>query len=121
MTTTTHAAIARRLLTEKPALIATASARQGDILLVRVGDAPEGGRATPAVGLLVGKGRHGEHRLGARRYARKGNLLSLPDGGRLVHTDEPHARHAAIELLPGDWRITRQREYHERAPRRAQD
>ena len=81
----------------------TRSARQGDLILVRVGDATEVGEPTPEGGVVLSAGAHGEHRLVAERHARTGDVEHLPLGGVVVHTDAPHARHRALQLAPGAW------------------
>lgn len=103
--------------------------RQGDILLIRTGDATQGGESAP---LVVG---HGEvtghmHTIEAARpltgdelvwglFARTGEWSG--DGQPLVAVDTStritHQEHATLDVPPGIWRIVRQREYqpeHER-------
>lgn len=97
--------------------------RQGDILLVRIGDAVEGGDAAP---LVVG---HGEvtghmHTIEAARplagdalvwdlFARTGEWSG--NGQPLVAVEEDtritHQEHATLDVPAGIWRIVRQREY----------
>lgn len=91
-------------------LMAKVSARQGDLVLRRVGEARAKGESTPGCGVVVAAGSHGEHRLIADSYARKGSLVDLPAGGLVVHTDVPAGRHGSIQLAPGRWEILHQRE-----------
>ena len=95
-----------------PSCLASRDARQGDLVLVRLGDALELlGPATPPQGELVAAGQHGEHRLIAEAISRVGAyVVDLPLGGLVVHTDEPLARHQAIALTAGRWRYHRQQE-----------
>jgi hypothetical protein len=84
--------------------------RQGDVIVRRLGDASVGGEATIEGGIVVAAGAHGEHRLIADAAVVEGGRVSLPTGGLLVHTDQPSARHGALELAPGQWEILRERE-----------
>lgn len=91
--------------------------RQGDLLLQRIqGDAEaELAKAPPELtldqpgGRMVAAGAHGEHRA-IGRGALVNDVLIVPDGCLVVHTDVPSARHAALALAPGVWRIRRERE-----------
>ena len=58
---------------------------------------------------IVAAGRHGEHHLFGPQV-RVGDDIALPEGGLLVHTDVPSARHGAIRLVPGVWRVGHLRE-----------
>ena len=94
-----------------PALRVTKSARQGDVTLRRVGDAAPTCAGVPAGGLVLAAGEHGEHRLLAvRARLLDGEVLDLPGGGVVVHTDTPDCRHEALRLTPGRWRIGHLRE-----------
>ncbi|MFI6638332.1 hypothetical protein [Streptomyces sp. NPDC050504] len=97
--------------------------RQGDVLLVPVAqaDLPPGaadgpeeprdarGRMVLALGEVTG---HAHAVVGPGRLVREPGgpfapmLLSLPDGGRVVHEE-----HAPIPLPKGWYRVVRQREY----------
>lgn len=94
----------------------TRSARQGDVIAVRVGPAADntsGHMPTPAGGVVIAAGAHGEHRLHAVLVVIRESgagvdrrvTADLPAGGLVVHTDQPAARHTAIRLAPGRWSI----------------
>lgn len=87
------------------AKVASSCCRQGDITLVRSREASGGGGGSPAGGWLIARGAHGDHRLIAPSGTATATELDLPDGGLLVHTDLPEARHPAIQLEPGCWQI----------------
>jgi hypothetical protein len=61
---------------------------------------------------MLAEGAHGAHvALGDIRWAPKSGRLVVGDAGAVVvHTDVPEARHGAIALDPGTWRISRLRE-----------
>lgn len=77
-------------------------ARQGDCVLTRIGD---GQPVTEEAAAQVAEGQHGAHvALGAVRLV--GDRLTVGQGGCVVvHTDEPHARHRAVSLRAGEWRV----------------
>lgn len=86
--------------------------RQGDLVIWRVrqtrstaADAP-----TPAWGIQILAGQHGEHRIIAPAYRASGQTIHLPKGGLVVHTDVPERRHATLALPPGAWEWARQQE-----------
>lgn len=114
----THAKVATEIMeaidlgAEVPPRKVTRDARQGDLTLVRMGDVEvkNGFSKAPDGGLVLADGKHGEHRLFAARYRLIENRLSLPDGGTVVHTDKPLARHRACALVAGVWRVGRSRE-----------
>lgn len=90
--------------TKVEALPIATNPRQGDVILLRVSDCDrdrKGYKKVPFGGVVVAAGRHGEHRLMADRYDTDGTILVLPDGGLLVHTDVPEARHATVRVGPG--------------------
>lgn len=92
------------------AVPAGAAARQGDVVL-RPCPVPADG-ALPADGVaILAEGRHGAHVVvGACSWA-DGVLVVGSGGAVLAHTDEPHARHAALALAPcGAWTVARVRE-----------
>ncbi len=91
---------------------AKAKARQGDLVLWRVGDANPKIACipTPKYGLGLIEGRHGEHRLVADAYHIEGTRMTLPAGGVVLHTDAPEGRHAAVRLAPGTWCYDRQQQ-----------
>jgi hypothetical protein len=96
--------IAREAVIEQTPL-AKCSARQGDVVLVRVGDPGRGNYdSTPVGGIQLAAGQHGEHRLisSACRWDEPG-IIELKEEGLLVHTDVPEARHGSIRLAPGRW------------------
>ena len=99
-----HAATAAKIATQKKnAGTVTRCTRQGDVMAHRIGDAARSNGTCPKGGWVVGKGQHGEHRVIAECGTVVENLIDLPLGGVLVHTDEPNARHAASTLIPGRW------------------
>lgn len=114
----THAKVATEIMEaidlglDVPPIKVTRSVRQGDLSLVRTSDVEvtNGFSKTPDGGLVLADGTHGEHRLFASRYRMIENRLSLPDGGTVVHTDQPHARHRPCSLTAGVWRVGRSRE-----------
>jgi hypothetical protein len=61
---------------------------------------------------LLAEGVHGAHvALGDLRWAPASGRLTVGAAGVVVvHTDEPEARHRAIALQPGTWKISRLRE-----------
>jgi len=88
--------------------------RQGDLLLVAVPEAPEGQRVQPEQGrLILARGEvTGHHHSVAVADA------ELVDAGAegiflriMAPTPLEHQEHGAITLAPGDYRVTRQREY----------
>lgn len=95
--------------------VVTRCARQGDLLVRRIGDSStEMGSPTPPTGITVAAGSHGEHRLVADAYHREPvqgqMIIDLPQGGTIYHTDVPAARHGAVELCPGRWEMMGQQE-----------
>jgi hypothetical protein len=88
--------------------------RQGDLLIRRIGDSKESGSATPAIGVCIKAGQHGEHMLVATSYVivrtKDSITVDLSDGGTLYHTDVPSSRHRAIEFTPGCWEFLDQQE-----------
>ena len=116
MTTTTHTSRAMEIAqstTDNAAIARLDSpARQGDVLMRCIGKAKgKAFEAGPAGGLCVAAGAHGEHRLVCDRYRMdRPGVYSLPDGGLLVHTDVPDARHPAIRLPAGVWEFGIERE-----------
>jgi hypothetical protein len=99
--------------------------RQGDLLLRAVDEAPEGSRLQAEQGrLILARGEAtGHHHSVAVQDA------ELIDAGALgvflrimAPTPLEHQEHGAIALPPGDYRVTRQREYAPGAlPRQVQD
>ena len=92
--------------------VVTESMRQGDVVVRRVGDAPETAKDFPEGGDILVSGTHGAHVILAPvgTWDEKTKELVLPVGGTIIHTDEPTARHAAGFLVPGIWTVDRQRE-----------
>jgi hypothetical protein len=86
--------------------------RQGDVICTREGNSKAAGPATGPQGWMVAAGAHGEHRIVADSLvmSESGDLMDLADGGVLVHTDAPEARHDPIRLAPGCWRVYREQE-----------
>jgi hypothetical protein len=121
-TITDHDTTARRIALAvargtTPAAAADQSARQGDLVLQRTADAPSADpeyAPTPPCGVTLAVGNHGEHRLIAPvaliRWTDGVATAALPQGGLVVHTDQPAGRHGAIRLAPGIWEARRQRE-----------
>lgn len=88
--------------------------RQGDLLLVRVDEAPEGRRLKAECGrLILARGEvTGHHHSVAVQDAE----LIVTDAEAvflriMAPTPLEHQEHAPITLQPGDYRVTRQREY----------
>lgn len=104
----THDVIAREIAsTITTPRLAANTARQGDLLLRRLGPTT---RRPPVRAIQLAAGSHGEHwAIGAAALA-AGILDVGPAGVVVVHTDVPEARHAAIALAPGCWQIGIQRE-----------
>jgi len=101
--TTTPAAV--RMMPDRVGAIA----RQGDCVIRRI----EGPITKQAEGIaLLADGAHGAHvALGPLAWSADG-ILRVGEGGIvvIVHTDEPHARHVAVGLHPGNHVITGLRE-----------
>lgn len=90
-----------------PKLTMHMAGRQGDVVIRRIGDAQGDGGSCPTGGWLIAAGKHGEHRLIAPTgIVRDGGIVDLPQGGQLVHTDVPNARHGTIALNPGRFAFT---------------
>jgi hypothetical protein len=98
--------------------------RQGDLLLVKVPEAPEGKRVKPERGrLILARGEvTGHHHSVAVQEA---ELIEAAEGVFLrvmSATDLEHQEHGTIRLEPGIWQVTRQREYSPRElPRQVAD
>ncbi len=91
------------------------SARQGDLLIMRVGDSLTGMQSmapTPAGGECLAAGNHGEHRLVADGFTRVSqDAFDVCGTAMLLHTDtRAGERHATIILSPGRWVHCHQRE-----------
>lgn len=86
------------------------AARQGDVVLRPVA-VPAGAAPTTGAAEILAQGRHGAH-VAIGDAAMVGSVLVTGAGGAVIaHTDEPHARHAALALAPcGAWTIARVRE-----------
>lgn len=123
---TTHIARAIKIfrditrMTEVP-LQTAQSARQGDLILVRRGDSTAIGELTRPGGIVLAAGMHGEHRLIADAATVTGDVVDLPYGGVVVHTDVPAGRHRSIRCAPGTWEILHQQEVTSDVVRRVQD
>lgn len=107
---TTHERVAREIASSPDLmpLQAGASARQGDLLLRRVGDTID--NPVPNAGTLLVAGSHGEHWAVGATALSSDTLVVGAGGAVVVHTDVPTARHQAISLAPGCWQIGVQRE-----------
>jgi len=88
--------------------------RQGDVLLVAVEEAPEGERRKAERGRLVLA--YGE--VTGHHHSVAAQDAELIDAGAegvflriMTATPLEHQEHGAITLAPGDYRVTRQREY----------
>ena len=89
--------------------------RQGDVLLVRVDEAPEGRRVKPQRGRLIlaeGEATGHNHSVAVRDAelidaGAKGVFLRIMAGA----TTLDHQEHASVTLPAGDYKIVRQREY----------
>lgn len=102
--TTTHTQIAENLAVDDKdtAVVATVSARQGDLVLRRTGDVPDKIEGNP-VHIQLAAGAHGEHRfIGVAVWISEEARLIVKHGV-VVHTDVPDARHGSIRLSPGEW------------------
>lgn len=100
-----------------PPATAAIQFRQGDVLLVAVDALPPGARRQPRRGRLVlAEGEatghaHAIHERDARLHAAGDErYLVTASEARLVHEE-----HAAIDILPGIFRVVVQREYEPRA------
>lgn len=109
MTTHTETARTVALETSDTAVLATVSARQGDLVLERVGDLPDDFQPQDTHALLAA-GSHGEHRFLGRAEWRNTEALLLVEDGVVVHTDVPDARHGSVRLAPGTWRYANMQE-----------
>lgn len=84
-------------------------ARQGDVVLTRIGDATQA-PDVDAVAVLV-EGAHGAHvALGRVAVVEPGRLIVGEDGCLIAHTDSPSCRHRALSLRPGEWEYVQLRE-----------
>lgn len=111
-----HATVAVEIAAEinagevRPARV-TKSARQGDLVLRRVGDADKSKmQPVPEGGIVLAVGSHGEHRLMAARAGLVDGVLHVLADSVVVHTDQPHARHRALCLTSGAWAVSGLRE-----------
>ena len=101
--------IARETEREDDACLVRSTARQGDLIVSRSADT-ESHSDDPYAAMLAA-GRHGEHWLIAEAGGSAGSdLIDLPRGGLIVHTDKPAGRHGALRLTPGVWKFNIQRE-----------
>lgn len=96
-------------------LHARVSARQGDLLILRVGDSQTDMPSmvpTPAGGECLAAGKHGEHRLVADGFTRVSpDAFDVCGTAMLLHTDtRAGERHATIIISPGRWVHCHQRE-----------
>lgn len=89
--------------------------RQGDLLLVRVDEAPEGRRVKPLRGrLILAEGEvTGHHHSVAVQDAELIEVAGVPKVFLRIFqtTTLDHQEHSPVILPPGDYRIVRQREY----------
>lgn len=97
--------------------------RQGDVLIQAIGAPPKGPRTQRASGVLAeGEATGHAHRVadtGAAELYECGDGLYLAVGEAGVSIT--HDEHAPIALPPGDYRVTRQREYYPEAIRNVAD
>lgn len=105
---------------------------QGDVLIIRLDNAPDltGYTEVPAEGnhLIVTHSETGHHhvleREAAQMFENKDNALEsflvLHRGSSLEHL-RPHDTHDPIALEPGNYKVVRQREYTPEGYRRVQD
>lgn len=98
----------------------TTSYRQGDVLLVRIAEAPEGKRITGDGGRLVlarGEATGHHHSVATSDaemiHAAEGVFLRI-----MTTTSLEHPEHRSISLELGIYRVIRQREYKPKAPPR---
>ena len=90
-------------------VLVAACARQGDLIVTKKGES-EANTGKPFAALLA-DGVHGEHWVIAPKGGKlEGDTLDLPEGGVVVHTDKPAARHGALRLSPGAWKCDRLQE-----------
>lgn len=109
----THEQIAEHVArTSAPTTTVSDLARQGDVVLTRVGEIaslPHG--PTPPGGVMIAAGKHGEHRLVGPKVAwLEGGKVSIDGTAILAHTDVPQDRHGAVQFGPGTWAYTGCRE-----------
>lgn len=94
--------------------LATTSARQGDVIMNRTGDAPAGGDPTPEGGIVLVRGSHASHIIMATKCRAEvgpdSGVVEIPEGGVLHHDGAPGRAHAPIRLAPGRWAYHIQRE-----------
>jgi len=103
--------------------------RQGDVLVERINaippklkkQKPENGRVILAHGEVTGH----HHSIDADAADWWKEADAKPDADQFVHVKKPtrvvHQEHTAIDLAPGSYRITRQREYSPAGLRKVQD
>jgi len=118
-TTRTNAGEMKRMKTQY-------MARQGDVLIERINTRPDGlklvarehGRVVLAHGEVTGHAHSiGDAHAELWRDDAGVTVLEVRDAVAALTHDE----HATIALQPGYYRVTRQREYHEEAPRNVAD
>jgi hypothetical protein len=99
--------------------------RQGDVLIQQVARIPSDAVKQKAKGRIIlahGEATGHHHSVGIDRadwwkHGDSEQFLDVKSGGVAVE----HQEHAAIELPPGKYRVTRQREYTPEAIRNVQD
>lgn len=85
-------------------------ARQGDILVDRIGPARPDAPTRPIKARFGRRDGH-KHVLAGTGCRIQWGVYSLPTGGELRHPE-----HGTLILSPGTWRVTRQRQYRAPAP-----
>ena len=81
--------------------------RQGDVLLIRIGDAElKTGKSLMRITVAVGEATGHSHVIEARAAKRSGDIVELPVGGLIRHEE-----HGTIEIPAGRWEIRRQMEW----------
>ena len=97
-----------------PAPQVPAQVRQGDVLLVPVGEVPDGARLLPRTGgrVVLAEGEDTGH---AHAIRAAGATLVAAGDERYLRVATPvtldHEEHAPIEVIPGTYRVVIQREY----------
>ena len=92
--------------------------RQGDLLIVMIGEIPEGATRRESLVLAEGEATGHAHRLDAGEvYEKEGVLYFRAE--QVVHL--VHEEHAMIALEPGAYQVIRQREYEPEGLRHVTD
>jgi len=99
-------------------------ARQGDLLFIKVGEAPKNAKKAKDNVLAYGEVTGHSHRAVSEVEGGVA-VLETPEGNRYVNAKEnwtaKHEEHGHITLEPGIWEVRRQREYADGLTRKVVD